>query len=96
MNASYNTFDSNYNLDGKKFINSTTQNNNIETTSHQNVATFRIDYSQPIKILDEGKISFGGLFEKLNYDTDFFGITNLEYQRQTTSTYAELQAKKKF
>ena len=95
LNASYNTFDSNYNLDGKKFINSTTQNNNIETTSHQNVATFRIDYSQPIKILDEGKISFGGLFEKLNYDTDFFGITNLEYQRQTTSTYAELQAKKK-
>ena len=95
LNASYNTFDSNYNLDGKKFINSTTQNNNIETTSHQNVATFRIDYSQPIKILDEGKISFGGLFEKLNYDTDFFGITNLEYQRQTTSSYAELQAKKK-
>lgn len=95
LNASYNSFDSDYNLDGKKFINSIPQNNNIETTSSQNVAIFRIDYSQPIKILDEGKISAGGLFERLDYETDLFGKTNLEYQRQTTSTYAEIQAKKK-
>ena len=96
FNASYNTFDTDYVLNGKTINeDNSTENNNIETTSNQNVAALKIDYSQPIKILDEGKISFGGLFEKLNYDTDFFGITNLEYQRQTTSTYAELQAKKK-
>lgn len=96
FNASYNTFDTDYVLNGKTINeDNSTENNNIETTSNQNVAALKIDYSQPIKILDEGKISFGGLFEKLNYDTDFFGITNLEYQRQTTSTYAEIQAKKK-
>lgn len=99
LNASYNIFDTDYVLDGTQTLTnsniSTTKENNLETTSKQNVATFKIDYSQPLKILDEGKISFGGLYEKLDFDTKFYTLTNLEYQRQTASTYAELQMKKK-
>jgi hypothetical protein len=49
-----------------------------------------------LKILDEGKISVGGLYEKLSFDTDNKIITNLDYQRQTSSMY-KLQSKlKKF
>ena len=80
-----------------------TQNNRLlnqnvlENNSNMNVSTFKIDYSQPMKILDEGKITIGGLYELQNFDTQSRGITNLDYQRQTASTYLELQAKlKKF
>ena len=69
----------------------------LENTSGQDSYNFKIDYAQPIKILDEGKISIGGLYERLNFDTHAFGIKNLEYKRQTASSYLELQAKyKKF
>ncbi|MCT4171911.1 outer membrane beta-barrel protein [Elizabethkingia anophelis] len=65
--------------------------------SKQNFYNFRVDYSQPIKLLEEGKISFGGLYEKVDFTTDNLGIKNLDYQRQTASTYAEVNAKlKKF
>ncbi len=69
----------------------------LSNNSDMRVANFKIDYSQPIKIMDGGKVSAGGLYEKQNFDTESFGITNLEYQRQTASTYLEFQAKlKKF
>ena len=86
----------NYNTDfaQNSFIN---PSNNTANASNQNVYSFKVDFSQPLKILDEGKISIGGLYEKLNFDTDNKVITNLDYQRQTSSMYAELQAKlKKF
>lgn len=86
----------NYNSDfaQKSFINPV---NNIANASNQNVYSFKVDFSQPLKILDEGKISVGGLYEKLSFDTDNKIITNLDYQRQTSSMYAELQSKlKKF
>lgn len=86
----------NYNTDfaQKSFINPV---NNIANASNQNVYSFKVDFSQPLKILDEGKISVGGLYEKLSFDTDNKIITNLDYQRQTSSMYAELQSKlKKF
>jgi hypothetical protein len=61
------------------------------------IGNFKVDYSQPLKILEEGKVSFGGLFEQQNFDTESRGVTNLEYQRQTTAAYLEFQAKyKKF
>src|SRR5690606_34838484 len=61
------------------------------------IANFKVDYSQPINILDGGKVSVGGLYEKQELDTESKGLTNLEYQRQTASTYLEFQAKlKKF
>ena len=42
-------------------------------------------------------MSFGGLYENQIFDTESKEITNLEYQRNTASTYLEFQAKlKKF
>lgn len=71
--------------------------NVLENSSDMRIANFKVDYSQPLKILDEGKVSFGGLYEKQNFDTESKGLTNLEYQRQTAATYLEFQAKlKKF
>ena len=61
------------------------------------VSNFKVDFSQPIKILDEGKISLGGLYEHQMFDTESEGITNLEYERNTASSYVEFQTKwKKF
>lgn len=71
--------------------------NVINNKSDMRIANFKVDYSQPIKLLDGGKVSLGGLYERQDYDTESFGLTNLEYQRQTASTYLEFQAKlKKF
>ena len=65
----------------------------LANESEMNNSTFKVDYSQPVNILDEGKISVGGLYELQNFDTQSFGLANLDYQRQTASTYLELQAK---
>ncbi|SMC93133.1 outer membrane beta-barrel family protein [Chryseobacterium sp. YR221] len=72
-------------------------NDILNNKSDMRIANFKVDYSQPIKLLDGGKLSAGGLYERQDYDTKSFGLTNLEYQRQTASTYLEFQAKlKKF
>lgn len=63
----------------------------LDNSSVMKVSNFRIDYSQPLKILDEGKISFGGLYEKQNYKTDSFSLLNLDYQKLNTATYLEFQ-----
>lgn len=71
--------------------------NVLDNKSDMRVANFKVDYSQPIKLMDGGKVSLGGLYERQDYDTESKGLTNLEYQRQTASTYLEFQAKlKKF
>jgi len=73
------------------------RNSILDNKSDMNIANFKVDYSQPIKLLDGGKVSLGGLYERQDYETESKGITNLDYTRQTTSTYLELQAKlKKF
>lgn len=75
----------------------TTLGNVLSNNSDMRIANFKVDYSQPIKLLDGGKVSAGGLYERQNYDTESKGVKNLEYQRQTASTYLEFQAKlKKF
>lgn len=69
----------------------------LDNNSVMQVSNFKVDFSQPVKILDEGKVSFGGLYENQIFDTQSKGLTNLEYQRNTASTYLEFQAKlKKF
>lgn len=71
--------------------------NKLNNKSDMEIANFKVDYSQPLKILNGGKVSLGGLYEHQNFDTESKGITNLEYTRQTTATYLEFQAKlKKF
>lgn len=65
----------------------------LENSSDMNISTFKADYSQPLDILDEGKISLGGLYEYMSFDTESRGLTNLDYYRQTAASYLELQAK---
>jgi hypothetical protein len=38
------------------------------------IANFKVDYSQPIKLLDGGKVSAGGLYERQDYDTESKGL----------------------
>ncbi|ALR32345.1 TonB-dependent receptor [Chryseobacterium sp. IHB B 17019] len=74
-----------------------TAGNVLSNKSDMRIANFKVDYSQPLKILDGGKVSLGGLYENQDFDTESKGLTNLEYKRQTTATYLEFQAKlKKF
>jgi hypothetical protein len=65
----------------------------LDNLSEQKLYSGKFDYSDGIKILDEGKISFGALYDKLEFNAKNFGTTNLEYQRKTTSGYLEFQAK---
>ncbi|MFK7060437.1 outer membrane beta-barrel protein [Flavobacterium oreochromis] len=71
--------------------------NTLSNGSDQRLYNFKIDYNQPIKLLEEGKISIGTLYEELYFNTFSKNVNNLEYKRMTASTYAELQTKyKKF
>ena len=63
----------------------------LDNSSDARTAEFKVDFSQPLNIFDKGKISVGGLYERLNFTTESRGITNLDYQRQTASSYVELQ-----
>jgi hypothetical protein len=67
----------------------------LDNLSNQNVYSGKFDYSQGLKILDEGKISFGAIHEKLSFDAKNFNVTNLQYDRITTSGYLEFQVKLK-
>ena len=69
----------------------------LDNTSHFTVYNFKADYNQALNILEKGKFSIGALAEQQNFDTSSFGITNLDYKRQTLSAYTELQTSyKKF
>ncbi len=67
----------------------------LDNFSDQKVFSGKFDYSQGLKILDEGKVSFGAIYEKLSFDAKNFNATNLQYDRTTTSGYLEFQAKLK-
>lgn len=67
-------------------------NQSLNNSSLFNLYNFRVDYSQPLKILDEGKVSFGGLYDQQNFETKNGNLINLDYTRQTTSAYVEFQA----
>ncbi|MDN3690904.1 outer membrane beta-barrel family protein [Chryseobacterium tructae] len=86
----------NFTKNGQEFFNSG-MNDVLNNKSDMRVANFKVDYAQPIKLLDGGKVSAGGLYERQDYNTESRGLKNLEYHRQTASTYLEFQAKlKKF
>lgn len=65
----------------------------LANSSNQNLYNAKFDYSQPIKFSDEGKVSFGSLYEELLFDAASKGVTNLEYKRRTAASYIELQTK---
>nr|WP_315027338.1 outer membrane beta-barrel family protein [uncultured Chryseobacterium sp.] len=83
-----------YTDDGQTFLNPGI-NDILNNKSDMRVANFKVDYAQPIKLLDGGKVSAGGLYERQDYNTESKGLKNLEYHRQTASTYLEFQAKLK-
>jgi tonB-dependent outer membrane receptorprecursor len=63
----------------------------LDNSSDARTAEFRVDFSQPLNLFDKGKISIGGLYDRRYFTTKNSGITNLDYQRQTASSYVELQ-----
>ena len=63
----------------------------LDNSSDARTAEFRVDFSQPLNLFDKGKISVGGLYDRRYFTTESRGITNLDYQRQTASSYVELQ-----
>ncbi|AZB31571.1 outer membrane beta-barrel protein [Chryseobacterium balustinum] len=81
--AIYTNSDSEFNQFGAQSLNN---------SSLFNSYNFRVDYSQPLKILDDGKVSFGGLYDEQDFETKDKNIINLDYTRQTTSAYLEFQA----
>ncbi|RBN50256.1 TonB-dependent receptor domain-containing protein [Flavobacterium psychrolimnae] len=85
----------NYNSNQNDFIlNSRNSNATIlDNASTQQLYNAKVDYSQPIAFSDEGKISFGGLYEALLFETQNMEIVNLDYQRKTAAAYGELQTK---
>ncbi len=88
----YNNNKNDFNLFSNLLLNKT-----LDNLSNQNFYSSKIDYSQGLTILDDGKISFGALYDKLIFDTKNFGASNLQYNRVTTAGYLEFQAKlKKF
>lgn len=65
--------------------------NVLDNNSLQDYVNFKVDYSQPVKVLDEAKISVGTLLDNLSFETQSFGTTNLDYDRRTMAAYAEFQ-----
>lgn len=87
---------SNSNNDFKQ-DNLNTNKNILNNNSNLDVYNFKVDYNQAISILEKGKFSIGALAEQQNFDTSSFGLTNLDYERQTLSAYTEFQTSyKKF
>lgn len=69
----------------------------LQNSYNQNFYQFHTDYSQEVKLLDEGKWSAGFLTDKLDFKTNSFDVKNLEYERNTTAVYTQLSTSlKKF
>jgi hypothetical protein len=62
----------------------------LDNSSNQNLYNAKFDYSL-LKFSDEGKISFGALYEELLLMQEY-GTTNF-YKRRTTASYLEFQTK---
>jgi hypothetical protein len=88
-------FKFNYNNNTNDFELSPVGNSSLTlaNSSNQNVYNFKFDYSQPIKFSDEGKLSFGSLYEELLFEAASKGNINLDYKRRTAASYIELQSK---
>ncbi len=67
--------------------------NVLNNSSVQSYVNAKVDYVQPLKIFDEGKVSTGLWYDKLGFDAKSFGQNNLDYQRSTYAGYLEFQAK---
>ncbi|MBC5839659.1 outer membrane beta-barrel family protein [Flavobacterium muglaense] len=88
-------FKFNFNSNSNDFSLSPVANNSstLENGSDQKLYNFKFDYSQPLKFSDEGKLSFGSLYEELLFDATSKGVKNLDYKRRTAASYIELQTR---
>lgn len=92
--GSYTSFDSNFGQSSHYLSPVEYQSNLLENGSKQNVYNLRADYAQPIKVLDEGKISLGAFYNQQDFVAESFNKTNLDYKSKTTAFYAEASATK--
>ena len=88
-------FKFNYNNNTNDFELSPVSNSSqtLANSSNQNFYNFKFDYSQPLQFSDEGKLSFGSLYEELLFEAASRGTTNLDYKRRTAASYIEVQTK---
>lgn len=86
-------FNINYNIRENDFSLNSNQNNTaiLENSSSQNFYQLKADYSDEIDFLDKTKFSLGVLNDRLNFETESFGTTNLNYKRTTLAAYTEFQ-----
>lgn len=82
----YNTSKTDFGLNSR--LNGTTGLSNI---SDQDFYQFRTDYTQDVSFLDKTKVSTGVLADRLDFEASSFGLTNLEYTRETYALYGEAQ-----
>jgi hypothetical protein len=74
-----------------ELMNSTSGNSVLDNGFNQLFYQFKTDYSQDLSVLDKTKFSSGILADKLEFEAQNLGITNLDYQRTTLSAYSEFQ-----
>ena len=74
-----------------ELMNRTSGNSVLDNGFNQLFYQFKTDYSQDLSILDKTKFSSGLLADKLEFETQNLGITNLDYQRTTLSAFSEFQ-----
>ena len=88
-------FKFNYNNNTNDFALSPVSNSSLTlaNSSNQNFYNFKFDYSQPIKFSDEGKLSFGSLYEELLFEATSRDVVNLDYKRRTAASYVEVQTR---
>ena len=88
MNSVGNNFD---------LINRNLGNSVLDNGYDQLFYQFKTDYSQEFSFLGKTKFAIGVLADKLEFEAQNLGVTNLDYQRTTFSGYSELQSSyKKF
>lgn len=74
-----------------ELINRNAGNSVLDNGFNQLFYQFKTDYSQDLSVLDKTKFSSGILADKLEFEAQNLGITNLDYQRTTLSAYSEFQ-----
>ena len=92
--ASYSRFNNDFEQSSHGIQPVVTTGNILENGSKQNLYNLRVDYAQPIKILDEGKISLGANYDQTDFTAESFNTTNLDYKSKTSAIYAEASATK--
>lgn len=63
----------------------------LQNDFNQKYFNSKIDYNQAIPLFEKGKISTGVFYDRLDFITNSFQQTNLDYYRSTQAVYLEIQ-----